>query len=363
MSSIKEKITIAGLSAAATLALVLAWSKYQDSLKEQPKKKPVVEPKEEDVSPPQENDGGPEEIPGSPVVKPAFPRARRGGVSSEATVPDPSKVIRRVIHKSVSDLRSISAAVKKNILFQGVDEEARDSIFEAMFEKQYKKDDTIIKQGDDGDFFYVIEEGEVEITQIRNNEHVVLVPCLGKGGSFGELALIYNAPRAATVRALTDCKLWALERSTYRQILMVTTIEKRKLYESFLEAVPILQDLNRWEKMTVADALESVAFEAGEVILREGEPGERFYIIVEGEAKAYRHADNQEKEIGALGRSNYFGEIALLMDRPRAATVKAVSAMKCVTLDRDCFKRVLGPCEDILRRNMVNYNRYMTEKI
>lgn len=89
--------------------------------------------------------------------------------------------------------------------------------------------------GDEGDNFYVIDQGEVEI--FVNGE---LVTTIGEGGSFGELALIYGTPRAATVRAKTDVKLWGIDRDSYRRILMNSTIRKRKMYESFLSRVSIL---------------------------------------------------------------------------------------------------------------------------
>ena len=63
---------------------------------------------------------------------------------------------------------------------------------------------------------------------------------ISESGSFGELALIYGTPRAATIKAKTDVKLWAIDRDSYRRILMGSTIRKRKLYESFLEKVSIL---------------------------------------------------------------------------------------------------------------------------
>ena len=67
-----------------------------------------------------------------------------------------------------------------------------------------------------------------------------MIGSIGETGSFGELALIYGTPRAATIKAKTDVKLWAIDRDTYRRILMGSTIRKRKLYESFLEKVSIL---------------------------------------------------------------------------------------------------------------------------
>lgn len=70
-----------------------------------------------------------------------------------------------------------------------------------------------------------------------NSEQVTTI---GEGGSFGELALIYGTPRAATVRAKTDVKLWGIDRDSYRRILMGSTIRKRKMYEEFLSRVSIL---------------------------------------------------------------------------------------------------------------------------
>ena len=81
----------------------------------------------------------------------------------------------------------------------------------------------------------MIDQGEVEI--FVNGE---LVTTIGEGGSFGELALINGTPRAATVRAKTDVKLWGIDRDSYRRILMGSTIRKRKMYEEFLSRVSIL---------------------------------------------------------------------------------------------------------------------------
>ena len=71
-----------------------------------------------------------------------------------------------------------------------------------------------------------------------NGEKVLTI---GDGGSFGELALINETPRAATVKATnTDVKLWGIDRDSYRRILMGSTMRKRKLYEEFLSKVSIL---------------------------------------------------------------------------------------------------------------------------
>jgi len=286
---------------------------------------------------------------------------RRGAICAEPI--GTSTVSLRVVPKSKEASDRLSAALKKHIMFAHLEDEERQAVFNAMFESRYKKGDVIIRQGDEGDNFYVVEDGECDIYVSKPDGSLQHVAVVGKDGSFGELALIFGSPRAATVKAKVDCSLWAIDRVTYRQVLMRSTIEKRKIYEGFLEKVPILEQLTKWERMVVADALETHTFEKGQVIMREGTVGDRFYIIVEGEAEVFQQRESGVEQIATLGKSNYFGEIALLTDRPRAATVVAVGHLKCVGLDRDRFNRVLGPCENILRRNMENYNRYMADKI
>lgn len=86
----------------------------------------------------------------------------------------------------------------------------------------------------------------------------------------------------------------------------------------------------------MADSLESVSFEDGQVVVTQGEPGNDFFIIVEGTAVVTQTRTEGEDpiEVGRLGPSDYFGEIALILDRPRAATVTARGPLKCVKLDR-----------------------------
>jgi len=159
--------------------------------------------------------------------------------------------------------------------------------------------------------------------------------------------------------------LWVIDRVTYRRVLMDSTIRKRKLYEEFLDKVPILAPLQKYERLVVADALEPETFSKGEVIVKQGDCGDVFYIIIEGEATVTQvDREGNPKHLVDLKPSDYFGEIALLTDRPRAATVTAASeSLKCVRLDRARFQRVLGPCEDILRRNMEAYSKYMAKQI
>lgn len=127
---------------------------------------------------------------------------------------------------------------------------------------------------------------------------------------------------------------------------------------SFFFAQSFLESLDKWEKLTVADALQPIQYMDDEIIVEQGRPGDDFYIIEDGTAIVYqrRNEDDPQTEVSRLGPGDYFGEIALLLDRPRAATVVAKGSLKCVKLDRATFERLLGPCSDILKRNMEHYN-------
>ncbi|XP_013412217.1 cAMP-dependent protein kinase regulatory subunit isoform X5 [Lingula anatina] len=319
----------------------------EESFRQTKSATPPSDEREDEVSPP------------PPLVTPRKPnRNRRGAVSAEpVTEEDLGSFVKTVVPKDYKTMAALSKAISKNVLFSHLDDNERSDIFDAMFPVIRHSGEVIIQQGDEGDNFYVIDQGEVDI--YVNNEHVTNI---GEGGSFGELALIYGTPRAATVKAKTDVKLWGIDRQTYRRILMGSTMRKRKMYEEFLSKVSILENLDKWERLTVADALELCNFEDGQEIVKQGEPGDDFYIITEGTAAVLqKRTDNDDPvEVGRLGPSDYFGEIALILDRPRAATVIARGPLQCVKLDRQRFERLLGPCADILKRNIAQYNSYVS---
>jgi len=159
---------------------------------------------------------------------------------------------------------------------------------------------------------------------------------------------MYNAPRAATVTS-TEAKstLWQLDRMTFRRILMDSAFQRRRMYEAFLEEVPLLSNLKPYERSKVADALDTVKFPAGSKIIAEGDAGDAFYILETGEAEAYK--SGVDKPVKHYKRGDFFGELALLDDKPRAASVVSKTDVKVAKLGRDGFQRLLGPVEGIMR--------------
>eukprot|EP01047_Picozoa_sp_COSAG01_P029262 COSAG01_NODE_2000_length_8686_cov_3.000116_6_plen_243_part_00 len=182
------------------------------------------------------------------------------------------------------------------------------------------------------------------------------------GDSFGELALMYNAPRAATVVARTDVGLWAVDRTTFRTLVMGVAIAKRSKHSTYLEGVQLLSTLTQAERETVIDNMEEESYAEGDVVIEQGEMGSKFFIVTEGDLVVTQtpEGSDEPREVGRLKEGSYFGEIALLTNQQRLATVKAVSQVQCVTIERKVFSRVMGPLRDLLQRNMSLYNSYIS---
>lgn len=260
-----------------------------------------------------------------------------------------------VIPKTPEQKAEIDAVISANILFQGMDEDARRVIVDAMDMKTFAAGDIIIRQGDPGDFYYVVSDGSCDI--LVNGKKVFQT---GKGKSFGELALLYDAPRAATVVATSagGVRAWAVDRVTFKQVMIGTTMRKREVYEGFLRGVPILATLTHEEVLTIADALVPLRAAAGADVVVQGDAAaDRFYLVEEGELKA-TIAGVPGEVCERLRAGAYFGERALITDAPRAATVTAVADSKLLAMDRAAFLRLLGPIADLLARNFELYERY-----
>jgi len=166
----------------------------------------------------------------------------------------------------------------------------------------------------------------------------------GSGDVFGELALLYNAPRAATIVAESACQLWVLDRNTFNHIVKEASQKKREKFENFLSSVPILQNMDQYERSKLADVIKEMKISAGDVIIKQGDQGDDFYILEDGLCVATLDS-NKDQTVMEYHPGDYFGELALLRNEPRAANVIAKSDGKVITIDRKSFKRILGPLD------------------
>jgi len=146
-----------------------------------------------------------------------------------------------------------------------------------MEEKIYEIGDIVITQGETGDCLFVVEKGDLECyKKFTKESEPKLVKQYGPGDAFGELALLYNSPRAATVKAKSRSILWMLDRETFNHIVKDAAMKKREKYEEFLKKVEILKSIDQYELTQISDALKTSTYKAGDYVIKEGELGDVF---------------------------------------------------------------------------------------
>lgn len=286
-------------------------------------------------------------------------RQRRTGISAQAFTQKEMNDWKKPVHEKSDEAiallkRIISTNMKLQVLFGHLSPEQIHDVIMAMFPRDVVAGEQVIKQGDNGDAFWIVESGTFDIFVNRKKTEALgdkVASCVS-GACFGELALMYNAPRAATVSATSAGCIWGLDAVSFKMMLVTSENTRKKKYEAFLEQVSILAELNAFERASLSDVIDVVKFTPGEVIMKQGEQGNNFYILESGEAKAFI-ASGSEPEVLAKHYSQpgeYFGELALILASARKATVYA-GEQGCTLLfvSKEKFDRILGPIKHRLK--------------
>ena len=314
------------------------------------------------------------------------------------------------IQKTNEQISRIKTIILSSFIFSALDTKDLNIVTDSMEEIKVKAGDIVINQGDDGNCLYIVEKGELDCYKsfsIQNQQYnsdkylqlnngnnqgkqsnsyfsmnansnqgsssslqnktskqqsaPVYLKTYTSGDAFGELALLYNTPRAATISAKTDAILWSLDRETFTHIVKASTQQKREKNKEFLKHVDILSNLGEDELLQILDSIKPGVYHKGDYIIREGEMGDVFYILEEGTCVALKTIEPGKApiEVKQYTLGEYFGERALIKGEPRYSSIVATSETVIVlSLDRFSFNRLLGPIEDLLKRNIEKYKTY-----
>jgi len=195
--------------------------------------------------------------------------------------------VAKIVKKTAEQYERIINKVNQSFMFSALDEKELKTVIDAMEEQNFKKNDVVIKQGDDGEVLYLLETGKLDcMKKFNKDEKDTFLKNYLPGDAFGELALLYNAPRAATIIATEDSKMWSLDRSTFNHIVKDASMKRRELHEKFLKSVEILKSIDAYEINQISDALKTRKCKAGELIIKKDDNGEEFYMLEEGKANA-----------------------------------------------------------------------------
>lgn len=252
---------------------------------------------------------------------------------------------RKSVFKDEATKEWLLKCIKDNILFETMSMEEKTRIVAKMHKNSCAIGESIITEGEEGDEFFVVASGEFEIVIGENKVATIL-----KGACCGELALMHDATRAATVRALQSSTVWVVQRSEFRNAIMEIYKTKDAAHIELLRSIEIFQTLLTNELTLISDACTEKNYEKGEIIVNEGDEGDTFYMIESGTAV-------YEKKNGDSGTitHQYFGELALVHNGVRRATVRAETPLKTLELTRNDFVVLLGPVEDIFKKRAKKY--------
>jgi len=305
---------------------------------------------------------------GLEVVPAPSIRFRRAAVSAEALNPEESADWKPpVFEKSPEERRQLSEIIrtspdsKLQIMFGAIDAETFHSVIDAMYLRAIAQGEKVIEEGDVGKEFFIVKSGHFDIFK-RNKDSAeggdVKVFEAGAGFAFGEIALLYNAPRTATVSATLPSEVWCLGRQSFRNLVVSSSEKQFQEYVEFLRGCEILAELSNAEVATLAEVCQEEEFEEDEAILEQGDKDSMMYIVRRGAAVACIRGDRGEVEVMQYKRGDVFGEIALLTGEPRKASVYAIGQTCCMCISREAFNRTLGPIHAILSRNIDKYQKY-----
>jgi len=272
---------------------------------------------------------------------------KKQGVSGESSQLDRCNVA-ATAPKFDKDFRSkqlIKEAIMDNDFLKKLDSSQVREIVDSMYPKQYAKGTYIIREGEVGSHLFVSAEGQMEV--IKEGQ---VLGQMGPGKAFGELAILYNCTRTASVKAVTAVHVWELERRVFQTVMMRTALRRLEDNLNFLRSVPLLAKLSRDKLVKMADVIETEYYTPGSYIIRQGQSGDTFYIISSGSVKVTQKSQEggPDDEIRTLEAGEFFGEQALLRSEKRTANIIALPpAATVLALDRTSFARLIGDLQEL----------------
>jgi len=205
-----------------------------------------------------------------------------------------------------------------------------------------KKGDIVFKRNDYTNSFFTVLRGDVgiQIDPVDPNKLVTL----GPGAFFGEMGLISGRRRTATVVAASDCVLFETPRRTMLKLVQSVDSLRRTL-----DQVAIMRQVQTHlapgvpasELKEMVETAEIQKFKAGDVIFTQGDQGDHMHLIRSGSCTVSMRVGGRDVVLSYVPSGNYIGEMALLSEAPRSATVKAAHNTETVCIKGDAFKRVL----------------------
>ncbi len=229
-------------------------------------------------------------------------------------------------------------------------DDSRRLVVESFVPVSFGFGDVIVAEGADADAFYVIVSGSARALRRGDRGEEVSLGSLGPGDTFGEIALLEDGDRTATVRASGDVEALKLDKAIFRAVVQVNP-EIKEHFERHVERVR-LRDLFRLSSAfadldpdtldALIDSLEPLSADKGEIVVRQGEASDSMFFVEEGRLRAvWQTEEGTRGDVAYIRRGDFFGERSLLLGAPRAVSIEAVTPAKLLVLQEPDFRRLI----------------------
>lgn len=230
-------------------------------------------------------------------------------------------------------------------LFSDLPGAALGELRRGLRQRRVAQGEVVVSEGDSGDACFVVMSGDVRVLKRAPGQEAMEIARLGHGAVFGELALITDRRRHATVQAVTDCELCEIPRELMRELSTryrevrpaLERFCRERLLSTLLATSPLFRPLLPERRIELLARFVPAHAEVGEAIVSEGERAGGLYLVVLGAVDIIKRADGRHARLASLEEGSYFGEMSLLEDGVANASVIAARPSELAVLPPRAF--------------------------
>lgn len=235
-------------------------------------------------------------------------------------------------------------------LFSDLPKNAFIQLMEQMHMKSVSAGETIISERDTGQSMFIISNGRVKVTRLSDNGQEQILAHLGEGAFFGEMALLSEAPRSASVVAEEETLLFEVSREVIGEITQnfpsvsntMLRFYRQRLLLNLMITSPAFRALHLTQRRALVEQFKTCEFEANETVVEEGDKGDGIYVILSGRVEVSKKVDGKRIVLGQLKESDLFGEMSYINNAPAYATVKTLRKAIIFKLPRRALAEVIS---------------------
>lgn len=247
-------------------------------------------------------------------------------------------------------------SLPKTPLFSDLREGPFKEMIARMVLRSFAAGEAIIKEGDQGQSFFILSSGEARVEKKTAGPEPMVLARFSEGAFFGEMALLQEGPRTASVIAETEAQVFELDRALLDDLVAqypsvskaLRNFYQQRLLTTALATHPFFDPFTVAERERLATQFKGRAFSSGEVLIPEGKKGTGLFMLLTGRLEVVQGSGAARQVVASLGPGQLVGEMSLLDERPTSAEVRTVVDSWVLRLAKADFAQIAGQRPEVL---------------